>query len=317
MIKRSTIEWRDYNWNPVTGCQSNCAYCYARRLSQRFSGDVRKNLNRSKEYKPGSKIYVLESAFYSEYGTMLQTPFGFSPTLHEYRLDYPQHLKGGANIGVCMMGELFGPWVPDEWIKKVFESCRLAPLHNYFFLTKYPERYQQLDQKGLLPKSDNYWYGYSATTPEALPITVDGIHTFVCVEPILAPFDTLPKNIEWVIVGAERSFSSEKVVPKHEWIERLIELCINSGTPIYMQESLMKGTKMQSGVDLDLLRQKPLLKPLTPARREVEYSHCAKCMADHPKKDMMTIMSKQGRRGKTKTICFLCVSCYEKIMKCI
>jgi protein gp37 len=36
---KSTIEWTDATWNPVTGCSKvspGCAHCYAERLSLRF-----------------------------------------------------------------------------------------------------------------------------------------------------------------------------------------------------------------------------------------------------------------------------------------
>ena len=29
-MNRSKIEWCDHTWNPVTGCNHNCSYCYAR-----------------------------------------------------------------------------------------------------------------------------------------------------------------------------------------------------------------------------------------------------------------------------------------------
>ena len=43
-------------------------------------------------------------------------PLGFTPTLHRYRLDDPQQWKQPRNIFVCSMADLFGDWVPDEWI---------------------------------------------------------------------------------------------------------------------------------------------------------------------------------------------------------
>jgi protein gp37 len=42
------------------------------------------------------------------------------------------------------MADLFGEWVPDEWIKEVFRACEEAPQHRYLFLTKNPERLNQI-----------------------------------------------------------------------------------------------------------------------------------------------------------------------------
>ena len=41
MADKSTIEWTDTTWNPVTGCtkiSAGCDNCYAARFSERFRG---------------------------------------------------------------------------------------------------------------------------------------------------------------------------------------------------------------------------------------------------------------------------------------
>ena len=41
MSRKSTIEWTNSTWNPVTGCtkvSTGCDHCYAERLSERFRG---------------------------------------------------------------------------------------------------------------------------------------------------------------------------------------------------------------------------------------------------------------------------------------
>ena len=55
-----------------------------------------------------------------------------------------------ANILVCHSGDLFGEWIPTEWILKVFDACEKAPWHNYLFITMNPKRYNELLQKGML-----------------------------------------------------------------------------------------------------------------------------------------------------------------------
>ena len=51
------------------------------------------------------------------------------------------------------MADLFGRWVPDEWIKAVFDACRAAPWWRFLFLTKFPQRMAEFD----LP--ENGWFG--------------------------------------------------------------------------------------------------------------------------------------------------------------
>jgi protein gp37 len=41
MSDKSTIEWTDATWNPVTGCNKvspGCAHCYAETFAERFRG---------------------------------------------------------------------------------------------------------------------------------------------------------------------------------------------------------------------------------------------------------------------------------------
>lgn len=35
---KTKIDWCDSSWNPVTGCQHDCEYCYARSLANRYGG---------------------------------------------------------------------------------------------------------------------------------------------------------------------------------------------------------------------------------------------------------------------------------------
>lgn len=37
-MKKTKIDWVESTWNPVTGCNHDCAYCYARNIARRFSG---------------------------------------------------------------------------------------------------------------------------------------------------------------------------------------------------------------------------------------------------------------------------------------
>src|SRR3990167_204389 len=43
-------------------------------------------------------------------------------------------------IFVCSMTDLFGAWMPDEWIDRIFAVMALAPQHTFQVLTKRPER---------------------------------------------------------------------------------------------------------------------------------------------------------------------------------
>jgi len=94
-------------WNPVFGCNHNCIYCWARRFAKRMKCE------KCREFKPH---------------------------LHEERLS--QKFSPTDFVFVSDMGDLFGSWVPDEWIQSVKEAIKKQPITaRFLFLTKNPRRY--------------------------------------------------------------------------------------------------------------------------------------------------------------------------------
>ena len=237
MADRTKIDWADASWNPATGCLHGCEYCYARRMVHRFGG-----------LTPDNDLHILNKQNYDARGNKDIYPFGFAPTLHCYRMDFPIRLQRPRTIFVCSMADLFGYWVPDEWIKAVFDACREAPQHRYLFLTKNPDRYDMLEDAGLItPDDKNFWLGSTVTD-----VNRDVLHwsrslnTFMSCEPMLAPWNPAGKPNEkyrggwpkWVIFGAETGNRKDKVVPKKEWIDNAVQMCRNIGAAVFMKESL-------------------------------------------------------------------------------
>ncbi len=185
-------------------------HCYARRIAGRFSGyDPRYSagfteLNGNYTLGSNEKKYIRRmngKVTYAPY------PFDFEPTFHKYLLGKPQEWRKPRTIFVGSMADLFGDWVPDEWIDEVFAACEKAPQHRYLFLTKNPNRYVELDRSGKLPKSTNTWYGSTMTTQRANFLIDRTRNTFLNIEPLLSDFpldDVIPKgSIKWIIIGAE------------------------------------------------------------------------------------------------------------------
>jgi len=225
-MNKTKIDWCDYSWNPVTGCLHGCEYCYARRIANRFG-----------EHRDEKGVVELHYKRDNPY------PYDFYPTFHKYRLDEPSRKTKGVNIFVCSMADLFGEWVPDEWIQKVFKACEKAPQHRYLFLTKNPGRYIKLYDKNILPNRDNLWLGTTCTTSrdEFIWFKDMNFKSFISIEPILEPFGELVNPdffTDWVIIGAETGNRKDKVIPKKEWIMEIKEQCRNAGVPIFMKESL-------------------------------------------------------------------------------
>lgn len=245
-MKKTKIDWCDSTWNPVTGCLHGCEYCYARSIAKRFGG-----ANDGETSYEGEALWTFEGEengqnhvldypykWYSDDGSTVRNapyPFYFDPTFHRYRLnDYIG--KKGRNVFVCSMADLFGDWVPDSWIEEVFKACEKAPQHNYLFLTKNPKRYEELGEKGMLPDSPNMWFGFSQTETINKSLYIPAGNIFVSVEPILK--ETRPCLTDWVIVGAETGRRKDKVLPKREWIEQVMEDCRKHSIPVFMKSTL-------------------------------------------------------------------------------
>ena len=250
MGEKTKIDWAESTWNPVTGCLHGCKYCYARRIAERFGGASETHNNEccyecQWETEGTGEIHDLNEPIYDyDRGRNAPYPFDFDPTFHRYRLDEPQKWKKPRNIFVCSMADLFGDWVPDEWIREVFQACEAAPQHRYLFLTKNPERLNRIAREGKLPQK--HWYGYSASDESMLwqfhhaeECLIE--HIFVSIEPILKPIQpcfSTHTPADWVIVGAETGNRKAKVTPERDWIMKIADECSYGGRPLFMKESL-------------------------------------------------------------------------------
>lgn len=261
-MEKTRIDWCDSTWNPVTGCLHGCEYCYARNQTHRFGGwmDSDGDTYHDTILKDDSPVRVLDEPLQILRGEKnchyrwqnAPYPYDFIPTFHRYRLnDYMG--KKGRNIFVCSMADLFGKWVPNEWIQEVFEACGKAPQHNYIFLTKNPGRYVELQDKKILLKRDNMWYGVSVTEGRSLVKFANcyssmyfGTNLFLSVEPILSDISktstwnelTECYHIGWIIVGAETGRRKGKVIPNRKWIEKIVYDCYVNNIPLFMKFSL-------------------------------------------------------------------------------
>lgn len=261
MGHRTKISWCDSTWNPVTGCLHGCEYCYARNIAYRFGAvgwETNTENGRDGDFYDGTgENHVLDKPAMREWKsgkiTKAPYPFCFDPTFHRYKLDEPLRWKKPRNIFVCSMADLFGEWVPDEWIAEVFRTCEAAPQHRYLFLTKNPKRFKLLRESGIkLP--NGCWIGTSVSKDKEEYDQYTGrtryisdnwdtdANWFVSVEPIL---ERMSRNsienltaMNWVIVGAETGNRKEKIVPQKEWIEEIADECKRCRVPIFMKESL-------------------------------------------------------------------------------
>ena len=275
-MNRTKIEYVDFTWNPVTGCLHGCPYCFARRIAERFRDRSPEAIKRGKEYAYAD-IHLLTQLGKHPF------PQGFMLTMYPNRLDEPLSRRKPSRIFVCDMGDLFGEWVPADWVEDVLLTIWARPQHTFLLLTKNPSRYAEFD----LPP--NAWAGTSVENqaaaekriPELLKAKVSV--RWLSVEPLLGPVDLtdyLPCQhcggsglepeggpywhpeytcrecdgppydaVNWVVVGAQTGPGA--VIPRLEWLTSIVGQCEDAGVPLFV-----KG-KIASVVSETPLRQYP------------------------------------------------------------
>lgn len=252
-MNKTKIEWCDSTWNPITGCLHDCEYCYARKIARRFCHGPWKMAEDSRNHFIGVPV---RNAFFENNGTKIDPyPYGFDPTFHKYRLDEPAKKTKGQNIFVCSMADLFGDWVPSEWIRLVWEACTKANWHNYLFLTKNPKRYREI-YRSELDYRCYMWFGATVTDNNSFLSLGDELYQvtdrnnkyhakrFLSIEPLHEEIDVATlmlcvHNFDWIIVGAETGNHKGKIIPKKEWIDRIVEQCKDARVPVFMKDSLI------------------------------------------------------------------------------
>lgn len=256
-MNNTRIDWCDSTWNPVTGCKGGCDYCYARSIANRFGGWTTGGVKTTQNFFSDPPVLDSPLLLERKSGKVVKAPypFAFTPTFHRYRLEEPLKKQKGQNIFVGSMSDLFGRWVPTKWIVEVLDICRKAPQHNYLFLTKFPERYVELDHLALLPHEENFWYGATITNAKQMKRAADSIgqlrqevRSFFSMEPLME--DVARSEVwemsyngayaNWIIIGAMTGPGSESQQPCREWVERIVDDAKNELSPFYPIPVFMK-----------------------------------------------------------------------------
>jgi protein gp37 len=211
MSDKSTIEWTEATWNPVTGCTKvspGCAHCYAETFAERFRG--------------------VPSHPYER---------GFDLQLRPERLNQPVEWKRSRLIFVNSMSDLFHPDVPLEFIQSVFDTMMRADWHTFQVLTKRSERLEELAEQ--LPWPKNVWMGVSVENQRWTSRIddlrkVDAALRFLSCEPLLGPLKLDLTGIHWVIAGGE---SGQRARPMRlEWARSVRDQCLEQGVPFFFKQ---------------------------------------------------------------------------------
>jgi protein gp37 len=211
-MAKSSIEWTESTWNPLTGCNKispGCKNCYAERMAGRLK------LMGQQNYRNG-----------------------FDLTLQPHMLDRPLGWKKPQTVFVNSMSDLFHKDVPLDYVQRVFETMRKAHWHRFQVLTKRGERLEELAPAIDWP--DNVWMGVSVETLRYTP-RIDNLRItsakvkFLSLEPLLGPLPGLDlSGIHWVIVGGESGPGARPM--EEDWVRNILEQCQDAGVPFFFKQ---------------------------------------------------------------------------------
>ncbi|MEM1602036.1 MAG: DUF5131 family protein [Candidatus Bathyarchaeia archaeon] len=72
---------------------------------------------------------------------------GSGEVLYDLTTTTHNYISNGIVSHNCDMSDMWGDWIPVEWIDKVLRVVRLKPRSKFFFLTKNPKRYLEFEDK--------------------------------------------------------------------------------------------------------------------------------------------------------------------------
>ena len=225
-MAKSSIEWTEETWNPLTGCTKispGCKNCYAERMAKR--------------------LHAMEQPNYRN---------GFKLTLHEHALEVPMHWRAPRTVFVNSMSDLFHDDVPLEFILRVFDVMQRAAAHTFQVLTKRAERLEQLSPR--IGWTDNVWMGVSVERDDYV-FRIDHLRRtgasvkFLSLEPLLGPLPNLDlSDIDWVIVGGESGPRARPMDPR--WALDIRDQCVAAQVPFFFKQ-WGGPNKKKSGRKLD------------------------------------------------------------------
>ncbi len=223
--KGDGVSWAGYTWNPITGCEHDCDYCYARGIAARFP-----------------------NAF----------PAGFTPLFHPERLPAPVNTKVPAKhaddpaygrVFVVSMGDMYGRWVPQEWIDAIHDVEHANSRWEYLHLTKFPARY--VTQR--MPVTA--WAGTSVDEQNRVRIAENAFRRigdvkvkWLSLEPLREPLEFTDLSMfDWVVIGAQTETRQPGGVvvpafdPPQEWVLRITDQAHEAGCAVHWKPNLRRA----------------------------------------------------------------------------
>lgn len=254
MPGKTTIQWTDMSWNPITGCQKvseGCRNCYAKAIHDRRYKAHLSGKEMPKQYHDAFEVVQF----------------------HENRLDFPLHVRKPTKFFVNSGSDVFHESVSYEFIRRMFDVMIACRQHTFQILTKRPHRMLdftawhigQEKAEGFTIKQypSNVWFGVSvedqATANSRIPLLLQtpAAIRFISAEPLLGEINgsygqwlssveaekiedsdshklKMKNSIDWVICGGE---SGKNARPMHpDWARSLRNQCQAAGVPFFFKQ---------------------------------------------------------------------------------
>lgn len=223
-MNKTTIEWTDYTWNPVTGCtkvSQGCKHCYAETLYKRFG-----------------KTFGHEFTHVTLHPERLNEPLLMSKKLH------------GKKVFVCDMSDLFHVDVPDQFIDEVFNQFRTCPNTTFQVLTKRTLRMHNfirsrirhghfVQANVILGASCEDQSTFNERSVAIALLHYAGWKTFLSLEPLLGPIELFMDGLhefsfDWIIAGGESGHGARPMHP--DWVRSLRDQCASANVPFFFKQ---------------------------------------------------------------------------------
>lgn len=238
MSDNTAIEWADATWNPIRGVGANkwmcakisagCDNCYASTFNRRMGG----------QHYPTQAGVVRGAA-------QVET------RLHEKAFEDMRRWRKPRRVFVCSMTDLFGEWVPDEWLRRIFDAMIRyeGRQHTFLVLTKRPRRMVDWWGRWAVPMGGDWtrhiWLGVTVERDELAWRANECLHalkslnapptTFVSAEPLLGPLPSLDlRSVDWLITGGESGQNYRSL--DLGWVRDLRDRCQEGGVAFFHKQ---------------------------------------------------------------------------------
>lgn len=240
MSETTNIEWTDVTDNIIVAkgggwwCRKiseGCANCYAAALNQ-------------SDYFGGNHL-----------------PYAGKPPELKLRTEiinsWARQTKPKKHF-VASMTDIFGDWVPSEWIFRFLDGMVVAPKQTFQLLTKRADVMQSAviaycSERGIKTLPPNIWGGVSVENQkrgdERIPLLLGTPFAvrFLSVEPLLEHVnlklfrclrgvfnEDRGYHLDWCIVGGESGPGSRPCEP--QWIRSIVQQCRAASVPVFVNQ---------------------------------------------------------------------------------